>query len=249
MILTALVEGNSIASVCRMMSVSKVTVLRLLADAGTLAADYHDLTVRDLQCERVQVDELWSFVGAKQKQVDRGANAEGSVWTWTAIDADSKLCISYLVGLRDAEDATLFCRDTASRLASRVQLTSDGHRAYLPAVEDAFGGAIDYAMLVKIYGTEPGAVAERRYSPAVCTGCRQDVLAGNPDPDHIMFPPIPPTSNISSKMCRTTRADAPGYVMSALPGLCQQLRCWSAAVAAASGSPRRQPWVQMRNTN
>lgn len=183
MILTCLCEGNSIAATCRMLSVSKITVLRLLADAGTLAAQYHDLMVRDLQVERVQVDELWSFVGAKQRQVDRGADAEGSVWTWTAIDSDSKLMISYLVGQRDGGYALQFAYDMADRIEGRFQLTSDGLAAYLDAISDAFGDGIDYGMLVKIYGaTRPD---HARYSPAECTGSRKDVIIGNPDEAHI----------------------------------------------------------------
>lgn len=183
MILTCLCEGSSIAATCRMLGVSKITVLRLLADAGTLAAQYHDLMVRDLQCDRVQVDELWSFVGAKQRQVDAGADAEGSVWTWTAIDADTKLMVSYLVGQRDGGYALQFAYDMADRIDGRFQLTSDGLAAYLDAISDAFGDGIDYAMLIKIYGaTRPD---HARYSPAVCTGARKDVVIGNPDEDHI----------------------------------------------------------------
>lgn len=183
MILTALVEGNSINATARMTGASKVTILRLLADAGTLAAQYHDLTVRGLSCKRVQVDEIWSFVGAKQRQVDRGADAEGSVWTWTAIDADSKLCVSYLVGGRDGGYAYEFMYDIADRIEDRMQLTSDGHKAYLDAVEDAFGDNIDYAMLIKMYGaTNP---EHARYSPAECTGCRKEAIIGRPDRKHI----------------------------------------------------------------
>ena len=183
MILTCLCEGNSMAATCRMTGASKKTVERLLADAGTLAAQYHDLTVRDLDCERVQVDELWSFVGAKQRQVDRGADAEGSVWTWTAIDSDSKLMISYLVGQRDGGYALQFAYDMADRIEGRFQLTSDGLAAYLDAMGDAFGDGIDYAMLVKIYGAERPDHA--RYSPAICTGARKNVITGNPDEKHI----------------------------------------------------------------
>ncbi|MEX2544907.1 MAG: IS1 family transposase [Phycisphaeraceae bacterium] len=183
MTLTALAEGNSIAATCRMLGVSKVTVLRLLADAGTLAAEYHDLTVRELRTQRVQVDELWSFCGAKQRQVDRGADAEGSVWTWTAVDADSKLMISYLVGQRDGGYAMQFAYDMADRIEGRFQLTSDGLAAYLDAISDAFGDGIDYAMLVKIYGaTQPD---HARYSPAECTGCRKQAISGQPDKAHI----------------------------------------------------------------
>ncbi|MEM9881407.1 MAG: IS1 family transposase [Planctomycetota bacterium] len=183
MILECLCEGNSVAATCRMLRVSKVTVLRLLADAGTLAVDFHDLKVRDLQCDRVQVDEIWSFVGAKQRQVDRGADAEGSTWTWTAIDSDSKLLISYLVGKRDGGYAMEFAYDMADRIEGRFQLTSDGLAAYLDAISDAFGDGIDYAMLVKIYGAERPDHA--RYSPAVCTGARKNVVIGNPDEDHV----------------------------------------------------------------
>lgn len=183
MILTCLVEGNSIAATTRMTGASKVTVLRLLADAGALAADLHDLVVRDLDVERVQVDEIWSFVGAKQRQVDRGADAEGSVWTWTALDSDTKLMISYLVGGRDGGYAYEFCLDIADRVEGRFQLTSDGHKAYLDAMASVFGTDIDYAMLVKIFGaTNP---EHARYSPAECTGCRKETISGNPDEKHI----------------------------------------------------------------
>lgn len=183
MILTALCEGNSINATARMSGASKVTVLRLLADAGTLAADFHDLTVRKLQSKRVQVDELWSFVGCKDKTRDNGGSGVGSVWTWTAIDADSKLCVSYLVGLREADYAKAFIADVADRIDSRIQLTSDGLKLYVEAVEAAFGGDIDYAQLVKLYGAErPG---EARYSPAVCTGCRKERRQGEPDYFHV----------------------------------------------------------------
>ncbi len=183
MILTALVEGNSINATARMTGASKVTILRLLADAGRLAADYHDLTVRNLQSKRVQMDELWSFVGCKDRTKDRGGSGEGSVWTWTALDSDSKLIVSYLVGLRDSGYATEFIYDVADRIDTRMQLTSDGHKPYLDAVEDAFGDNIDYAMLIKLYGaTNP---EHARYSPAECTGCRKTPIIGNPDRKHI----------------------------------------------------------------
>src|SRR5438552_342206 len=162
-ILSALVEGNSINATCRMTGASKVTVLRLLADVGTFCAEYHNITVRELQSKRVQLDEIWSFCGCKDKAKEQGAGGFGSVWTWTAIDADSKLCVSYLVATRDAECATDFCRDVADRLASRIQLTSDGYKPYLAAVDAAFAGGVDYAMLVKIYGAERPDAA--RYSP------------------------------------------------------------------------------------
>jgi IS1 family transposase len=182
-ILSALVEGNSINATCRMTGICKVTVLRLLADVGTFCAEYHNLFVRDLQSKRVQLDEIWSFCGCKDKAKEQGAGGYGSVWTWTAIDADSKLCVSYLVATRDATCANDFCNDVAGRLASRVQLTSDGYKPYLAAVDSAFGGNVDYAMLVKIYGTDRSE--EARYSPAICKGCKTQVQAGTPDEDHI----------------------------------------------------------------
>ena len=183
MILSALVEGNSVSATARLVGASKVTVLRLLADAGTFCAQYHDLFVRDLQSKRVQVDEIWAFCGCKDKAVEKGAGGFGSIWTWTSIDADSKLCINYLVGLRDAHYAKAFVDDTADRLASRVQLTSDGLREYLVAVEAAFGGHVDYAQLVKVYGNT--TEGQRRYSPAICKGCKKHVQAGDPAPEHI----------------------------------------------------------------
>jgi IS1 family transposase len=182
-ILSALFEGNSINATARMVGVSKITVLRLLADAGTFCTQYHNITVRDLQSKRVQVDEIWAFCGCKDKAREFGAGGFGSVWTWTAIDADSKLCISYLVGLRDVEYAVEFCKDIADRLANRVQLTTDGLHAYIYAVDQAFRGDVDYARLVKLYGKDPDG--ETRYSPAECIGCKREVEAGTPDKDHI----------------------------------------------------------------
>jgi IS1 family transposase len=185
-IISALVEGNSINATCRMLGVGKHTVLRLLEDAGCACASYHDVLVRDLHVTRAQCDEVWSFVYAKQKnvtaeQMEAGA---GDCWTWTAIDADTKLIISYMLGDRGAGTAQAFMRDVASRITNRIQLTTDGHRVYAEAVEDAFGSEIDYAMLVKIYGASNDS-PESRYSPATCIGCRTGVLSGNPDPKHI----------------------------------------------------------------
>lgn len=185
-VISALVEGCSIRSTVRMTGISKNTIIKLLADIGTVCADYHDRHVVNVKAARVQCDEIWSFVGMKQKNVPvekQGEFGYGDAWTWTAIDSQSKLCISYLVGLRDAGYATEFMNDVARRLANRVQLTTDGHKAYLDAVEDAFVGDIDYAQLVKLYGAErPG---EARYSPAVCTGCRKNVIAGEPERKYI----------------------------------------------------------------
>ncbi|MGA3088635.1 MAG: DDE-type integrase/transposase/recombinase [Terriglobales bacterium] len=184
-IIAALVEGNSINATCRMLGVGKHTVLRLLEDAGCACAAYHDAMVHGVRSRRVQCDEIWAFVYGKDKnltieQVNAGA---GSVWTWTAIDADSKLIITYMLGDRDAGTALAFMQDLASRVESRIQLTTDGHRVYADAVENAFGSEIDYAMLVKLYGASHEG--ESRYSPATCIGCRTGVLSGKPDPKHI----------------------------------------------------------------
>lgn len=185
-ILHLLCEGNSIRAVTRLTGASKNTVSKLLADAGKACAAYHDEHVRNVKSQRVQVDEIWSFTYAKAKNVKTAKAAPegaGDTWTWTAIDADSKLIISYLVGGRDAEYAYEFMQDVASRLANRVQLTSDGHGPYLGAVEDAFGDDVDFATLVKIYGTVPEG--QRRYSPAVCKGARKERVTGNPDRAHV----------------------------------------------------------------
>ncbi len=183
MILGSLVEGNSINATARMCRVSKLTVLRLLADVGSLCRDYHDVAVRGLTCDRVQVDEIWSFVGCKQKSKEKGKIGDGDVWTWVAIDADSKLVVSYLLGGRDAGYAREFLSDVAGRIVNRIQLTSDGHRAYLEAVRDVFGDDIDYGQLVKIYGAEPDG--HKRYSPSECIGCERRGLIGYPHVDHI----------------------------------------------------------------
>jgi IS1 family transposase len=184
-ILTALVEGNSLASTTRMFGASKVTILRLLADAGTLAQQYHDLTVRDLQTKRVQMDEIWSFVHTKQTNVqpENWFKGHGDQWTWVAMDADSKLVINWLVGGRDASFGRPFVADLADRLRDRVQLTSDGWQVYRDAVNRAFGTDVDYAMLIKEYATERAGAA--RYSPPVCIAARPVVEVGNPDANHI----------------------------------------------------------------
>ena len=186
-ILAALVEGNSIRSTVRMNGVAKNAVTKLLKDIGTTCQEYHDKIMVDLPCKRIQVDEIWSFCYAKEKNVPeehRGELGYGDVWTWVAIDADTKLVPSWLVGGRDAGWATAFMHDLAYRLKYRVQLTSDGHRAYLGAVEDAFGADIDYAMLIKLYGVSRNEV-ENRYSPAKVIGCQLAVVAGNPHSQHI----------------------------------------------------------------
>lgn len=185
-ILSMLCEGSSMRSISRVVDVSINTVAKLLVDAGEACAAYHDDHVRDVKAKRIQCDEIWSFCYAKQKNVataKRKNLAHGDVWTWTALDSDSKLLVSYLVGGRDSDYALALMDDLRSRLANRVQLTTDGHKAYLEAVEGAFGGDVDYAMLVKLYGESPEA--EKRYSPAQCIGARKTPIEGNPDPAHI----------------------------------------------------------------
>jgi IS1 family transposase len=186
-ILHLLSEGQSIRAVTRLTGASKNTVIKLLIDAGKACMAHHDANVRNVKAKCVQVDEIWSFTYAKQKNVAtaKAAPAEaGDTWTWTAIEADTKLIVSYFVGGRDGGCAMWFMDDLRSRLANRVQLTSDGHKAYLEAVEGAFGGDIDYAMLVKMYGAAPES-AKGRYSPAECTGARKERIEGNPDFAHV----------------------------------------------------------------
>jgi IS1 family transposase len=185
-IVGCLVEGNSIRSTCRMTGAAKGTVLKLLVDLGLACEDYHNRTVVNLPCKRIQADEIWSFVGMKEKRVPESRKGDpdiGDVWTWTALDPDSKLMASWLVGGRDADYALEFLSDLAQRLRGHVQLTTDGHGAYLGAVDDAFGIDVSYAQLVKHYGTPPDA--ERRYSPAVCTGVHTQTIIGRPDPAHV----------------------------------------------------------------
>ncbi len=185
-VIGALVEGNSINATCRMLGVGKHTVLRLLEDMGIACAEFHDFYVRNLRVRRMQCDEIWSFVGAKAKNVkpDKQPEGWGDVWTWTGIDADTKLCISWLVGGRDATWAREFIEDCASRIRGRVQVTTDAHKPYLKAVEGAFGCDVDYAQLQKIYGA-PTDAEQRRYSPAKCIGADMKVVSGDPDPKHV----------------------------------------------------------------
>jgi IS1 family transposase len=174
-------------SISRVCDVSVNTVSKLLVDAGKACAAFHDEKVRGVKAKRVQVDEIWSFTAAKQKNVaSMKALVEGAgdTWTWTAIDAETKLLITWLVGGRDSDYAIAFMDDLRDRLANRVQLTSDGHRAYLEAVEGAFGGDVDYAQLVKLYGAVSES-AKGRYSPAECIGARKERIEGSPDPKHI----------------------------------------------------------------
>lgn len=185
-ILAALVEGNSIRATCRLTGAAKNTVANLLLDVGNACQEYQDQTLRNLPCKRIQCDEIWSFCYAKEKNLPpelRGQLGFGDVWTWTAICADTKLVPSWLVGKRDAHFAGLFMNDLASRLANRVQLTSDGYNAYLDAVEEAFDNNIDYAMLVKIYGQE--SEGQKRYSPAKCLGAKKKEIVGYPNQKHV----------------------------------------------------------------
>jgi IS1 family transposase len=186
-ILHLLCEGQSIRAVTRLTGASKNTVTKLLIDAGKACHAYHDANVRNVKAKRVQVDEIWSFTYAKQKNVATAKAAPdgaGDTWTWTALEADTKLIVSYFVGGRDGECAMWFIDDLRARLANRVQLTSDGHKAYLEAVEGAFGSDVDYAQLVKVYGAAPES-AKGRYSPAECTGIKKTKIEGNPDPAHV----------------------------------------------------------------
>ena len=169
-----------------MYSVGKNTVARLLIDAGVACAVYQDEVLKNLNCTRIQCDEIWSYVGAKDRNVPEDHQDDpdyGSIWTWVAIDADTKLVASWLVGQRDAGFATEFIQDLASRLANRVQLTSDGLKLYVNAIMNSFADDIDYAQLIKIYGND--AEGQKRYSPATCMGCKQVAVLGDPDPQHI----------------------------------------------------------------
>ena len=186
-ILGLLVEGNSMRAITRLVGCSINTVTKLLVDVGEACLEYQDRALRDLTCKRMQCDEIWAFCGMKEKNVPkehRGELGYGDVYTWTAIDPDTKLIASFLVGRRDYEYAKAFIEDLSDRLASRVQLTTDGHKAYLTAVEDAFAGDVDFAQLVKIYGPVPTS-DQRRYSPAGFTGADKTVICGKPDIDHV----------------------------------------------------------------
>lgn len=186
-ILNMLVEGSSLRSISRVVDVSINTVTKLMVDAGHVCDAFHDEKVRGVRAKRVQCDEIWSFTYAKQKNVASAKAAPegaGDTWTWTGIDADSKLIVSWLVGDRDADYGQAFMNDLASRLATRVQMTTDGLKAYLEAVEGAFGCDVDFAQLVKLYGNAPEA-SKGRYSPAECTGIKKTKVTGAPDEKHI----------------------------------------------------------------
>jgi IS1 family transposase len=184
--LQMMAEGISLRAITRLTGVSRTTLIKLLEDAGQAFSEYQDRTLMNLACKRIQVDEAWAFCYAKQKNVPTAKAAPegaGDIWTWVGLDAQSKLALSWYVGGRDSEAAMIFMDDLAKRLANRVQLTSDGHKAYLEAVEGAFGSDIDYAMLVKVYG--PAPEGQRRYSPAECLGAVKHRVEGNPDPKHV----------------------------------------------------------------
>jgi IS1 family transposase len=191
-VVSNLVEGVGVNATTRLSGVAKNTVLKLLRDLGTACEEYQREHVRDLTCQRIQCDEIWQFCYSKAKNVPekyRGVFGFGDVWTWVGIDADTKLIVAWHIGTRDSKAATVFMRRVSSRVVNRIQLTTDGHAAYMIAVDSAFGfgfreNTIDYAMLIKLYGkgqTGP----ETRYSPAVCLGTKRDVIRGNPDPNHI----------------------------------------------------------------
>lgn len=188
-VLGLLVEGNSLRAASRLADCSINTVTKLLVDVGAACAEYQDKTLRNLSCKRIQCDEIWAFCYAKEKNVPEKLKGEfgyGGVYTWTAICADTKLVPSWMVGRRDGKTATVFIEDLAKRLSSRVQLTTDGLKAYLQAVEDSFGANIDYAILMKLYGGDTaGQGAERKYSPSECCGTIVETVCGNPDMAHV----------------------------------------------------------------
>ena len=189
-VVSCLVEGNSLRSTARMTSIHRTTIQNLLVDLGAACSAHQDRVFVNLRCKRIQCDEIWSFVGCKEKNVPsalKGKSVIGDIWTWTALCPDTKLVPCWLVGPRDAASAYHFMHDLKPRLASRVQMTTDGLKAYLQATEDAFGSDIDFAQLVKIYGTTvgPNVPAEVRYSPAQCMGARKTVISGQPDLKHV----------------------------------------------------------------
>jgi len=184
-IINLLVEGCSMRATARVCDVSRNTVNKLLVEVGTACQQFHNERMIDINARRVQCDEIWSFVYAKNKNVPGEMENVGDVWTWTAIDADTKLVISYLVGSRDAECANIFIRDIRERVNSRMQLTTDGLKVYVEAIDNAFGNDIDFAQLIKIYGDNGSIGNEKRYSPAECTGTRKHRISGAPDKKHI----------------------------------------------------------------
>lgn len=199
-ILKCLVEGNSLRATARMCDVAFNTVLKFIPEIGEACADYQDKVFRNLKCKRIQCDEIWTYCYAKEKNVPadkKGTFGYGDVWTWVALDADTKLVPTFMVGDRSAKTAKIFMDDLAERLASRVQLTTDGHKAYLNAVENAFGGDIDYAMLVKLYESSQ---VETRYSPAKYKGADKQVISGKPEAKNISTSYVE-RQNLTMRMC------------------------------------------------
>lgn len=186
-IINLLVEGNSLRSTSRIADVSINTVTKLLCDVGAACQKFHNETVVNVTSKRIQADEIWSFVYSKEKNtsLENKEKGAGDAWTWVGIDADTKLVVSWFVGNRDADSANDFMQDVASRLTNKVQLTTDGLKAYLEAITDAFGSQIDFAQLVKLYGHSEGQGNEKKYSPAECTGTKKNIIVGNPDKKHI----------------------------------------------------------------
>jgi IS1 family transposase len=187
-VVAALIEGNSIRATCRMTGVAKNTVVKLLVDLGKACAEYQDKVLRNLTCNKIQCDEIWAFCYAKEKNVPENKKGQfgfGDVWTFTALDADTKLIPSWSIGRRDIACATEFMKDLAGRLKNRLQLTTDGHKMYLEAVESAFGSEIDFSQLIKIYGKSQDKDAEARYSPAQCIGIEKIKINGNPQNESI----------------------------------------------------------------
>lgn len=199
-VIAALVEGNSLRSVSRMTGIARNTITKLLVDLGEACMQYHDAHVRDVRVRRLQCDEIWAYVGAKAKNVsaEKKEIGWGDVWTWVGLDADTKLVVGYLVGGRGAAWAKDFMDDCSSRIRGRVQITTDGHKAYLEAVEGAFGMDVDFATLQKIYGASEET--EKRYSPAKCIGCESKVVMGDPDPQHISTSYVE-RQNLTMRMC------------------------------------------------